>query len=413
MGRAGVRLGANQSNIHYFRTKTRHTHKKIPWSSQKMQIVLLACLDAALVLVPAANAQGCKPGTSDASAKGKGGAQKKLGKANSLEECAAMVIQQVPDANGATWRTASKPKKMKNLCYAEKKQDRQVSNSKFQNCYIKKVGEPCDSKVEKIDIHTNKKKNWKWLDEAGFCAVNDDETLTFWVKAAHDAFITLSNDKASKEVMEVALGVWLDTSSSIRERQGQSPGKAKKGGGRLDKSLYRPFWIRWKNNNIIVGEGSTPGSNVFMQTTIDQDVFYIGVSTGSGAEGDWAFGYDPTNGGTTTGGDGDSTDGGDGDDGDDRDGDGGDTYLETPCMRDSYPDQQSIGASCNSAGNADVDACKKVCLDDDKCQALDWNHSASWQNCRCWIHTNEVALQELKDNANVDQWRKFKPCPLD
>merc|ERR1711988_992434 len=81
-------------------------------------------------------------------------------------------------------------------------------------------------------------------------------------------------------------------------------------------------------------------------------------------------------------------------------------------MRDSYPDQQSIGASCNSAGNADVDACKKACLDDDKCQALDWNQSASWQNCRCWIHTNEVALQELKDNANVDQWRNSNPVLL-
>merc|ERR1712209_106972 len=65
MGRAGVGLGANQSNIHYFRTKTRHT--KIPWSSQKMQIVLLACLAAALVLVPAANAQvvESKPGMKD------------------------------------------------------------------------------------------------------------------------------------------------------------------------------------------------------------------------------------------------------------------------------------------------------------------------------------------------------------
>merc|ERR1712178_150175 len=258
MGRAGVRLGANQSNIHYFRTKTRHTHKEIPWSSQKMQIVLLACLAAALVLVPAANAQGCKPGTSDASAKGKGGAQKKLGKANSLEECAAMVIQQVPDANGATWRTASKPKKMKNLCYAEKKQDRQVSNSKFQNCYIKKVGEPCDSKVEKIDIHTNKKKNWKWLDEAGFCAVNDDETLTFCVKAAHEAFIPLSNDKASKEVMEVALGVWLDTSSSIRERQDSRQEKLRREAVAWTKACTDPSGLGGRITTSSLGKEAHP-----------------------------------------------------------------------------------------------------------------------------------------------------------
>merc|ERR1712142_719085 len=34
-----------------------NTYADIPWSSQNMQVVLLACLAAALVIVPAANAQ--------------------------------------------------------------------------------------------------------------------------------------------------------------------------------------------------------------------------------------------------------------------------------------------------------------------------------------------------------------------
>merc|ERR1712165_491575 len=77
MGEQGLDLGRISLTYTTFEQK-QDTHTKIPWSSQKMQIVLLACLAAALVLVPAANAQGCKPGTSDASNQGKGGAQKKL-----------------------------------------------------------------------------------------------------------------------------------------------------------------------------------------------------------------------------------------------------------------------------------------------------------------------------------------------
>ena len=62
-------------------------------------------------------------------------------------------------------------------------------------------------------------------------------------------------------------------------------------GSYLDGDSYKAFWISWANGDIVVGEGTIVGKNEFLRANIQQDVRFVGVTTGWGAAGHWAFGY--------------------------------------------------------------------------------------------------------------------------
>merc|ERR1712241_328472 len=103
-----------------------------------MQIVLLACLAAALVLVPAANAQADDSADDDAGCAeastmgdGKGGTEKKIGKYDTFAECIAAVKEEQPTANGVTWG-----KGKSRQCYAEFGQTSTKASTVWQNCVI-------------------------------------------------------------------------------------------------------------------------------------------------------------------------------------------------------------------------------------------------------------------------------------
>ena len=144
--------------------------------------------------------------------------------------------------------------------------------------------------MDELDSHTPDKYEYNYLDDEGLCLVDDSKSVQFWVKAAHDAHISLTNNKASDKTIEICLGGWGDTSSVIRSEHQQLIPIIKQGGGRLDANAYKPFWITWKDD-IIVGEGTVIGQNQFMKAHIPQEIDFIGIATGWGATGDWAFGH--------------------------------------------------------------------------------------------------------------------------
>jgi len=101
-----------------------------------MQIVLLACLAAALVIVPAVNAQGSVPCIIGISANcdGSGGTEVMFGFADSFDECRDGVVLYEPTANGVTWIGGEDDRKGE--CYAEYGQTGCSNNDVMNNCMI-------------------------------------------------------------------------------------------------------------------------------------------------------------------------------------------------------------------------------------------------------------------------------------
>merc|ERR1712113_800240 len=75
---------------------------------------------------------------------------------------------------------------------------------------------------------------------------------------------------------------------------------------------------------------------------------------------------------------------------------GSDTYVaveEVPEPEFQWchaPLKQFPGATCRADEMNDRESlteCKQICMEDDGCFSIDWNHSANpWANCRCWLH---------------------------
>jgi len=109
-----------------------------------MQIVLLACLAAALVLVPAANAQGCISAvTKSCDGTGPGSSEKRLDDTETFDECVQLVLVSEPTADGVTW---GEGESRKGECYAEFVQTGCRSSSPWTNC---KIAPACAGAVTK------------------------------------------------------------------------------------------------------------------------------------------------------------------------------------------------------------------------------------------------------------------------
>jgi len=79
-----------------------------------MQVAFLACL-AVLVLAPAARAQGCVADITQG-CDGTGGTEKKLGMAETFDDCVALVLASEVTADGVTW---GEGESRRGECYAE------------------------------------------------------------------------------------------------------------------------------------------------------------------------------------------------------------------------------------------------------------------------------------------------------
>ena len=151
-----------------------------------------------------------------------------------------------------------------------------------------------------------------FLDDYGFCVPKGH--LIFAVKAPDNAHITLSNDKLSTKTIEIVIGGYGNINSAIREYFQQSPPvtyyENRWNEGFLQYNQFKEFWITWDRisymlqggdeggeswvrdtatHNISVGTGTVLGVNRFLTATIEQDIYYVGVSTGSWATGEWIF----------------------------------------------------------------------------------------------------------------------------
>ncbi|CAG2241719.1 unnamed protein product [Mytilus edulis] len=123
-------------------------------------------------------------------------------------------------------------------------------------------------------------------------------TLTFKVKACHDASIIMSNSddgNSSKPFYDFIIGGWYNQKSAIGRRNDDSltPGSKQKKifitPDICQCDEYRPFWISTTNGVLMMGKGLIVGINVIAEWT-DLNPFTIrsiGIYTNVGTIGEW------------------------------------------------------------------------------------------------------------------------------
>ena len=221
---------------------------------------------------------------------GLGSHEERLTDTETFAECVDLVKIQRPEANGVSYGRAEDTQKH---CYAEFNQASQNEDDRWGNCFIDpSVGPDCTATKQELDVWTHIDDiAYMFLDEEGFCPVDGSKTLQFCVRAKSDIHLALRDNKSNKDTIEIVLGGWGDTNSAIRSEQDGTP-VAEAPGARLDANSYKPFWVTWSDEgDIEVGEGSISGLNKFMSASVPQNVHYVGIHTGFGADGDWSFGH--------------------------------------------------------------------------------------------------------------------------
>ena len=73
----------------------------------------------------------------------------------------------------------------------------------------------CTTTADTLNLMTPNEYTYKYLDERGLCYA-DKGSMTFWVKAEHDAHISLADAKGNEESIELVIGGWSDSKSVLR-----------------------------------------------------------------------------------------------------------------------------------------------------------------------------------------------------
>ena len=141
-----------------------------------------------------------------------------------------------------------------------------------------------------LEVSTPNDYTYQYLDDIGLHLASSGQ-MQFWVKTTNDAHISLTNERDADDTIEIVIGGWGNTKSVIRSFHQQSPAETEVEEAGLDGNDFKPYWITWSNGDISVGTGSVIGQDQFMTATIQQDIKYVGISTGWGASGVWVFGY--------------------------------------------------------------------------------------------------------------------------
>lgn len=122
--------------------------------------------------------------------------------------------------------------------------------------------------------------------------VTGEQSVTFKVKACHDAHAALSQNKGVDSILtyEIAIGGWGNKKSAIRKKK-QGDNLSIIDHSPVDCNNYKEFWISWINGVISVGYGLTVGINrfLFLNDRNPHPVNYVAFSTGWGSSGKWKF----------------------------------------------------------------------------------------------------------------------------
>jgi hypothetical protein len=91
-------------------------------------------------------------------------------------------------------------------------------------------------------------------------------SLVFHLKIATDAYLALTPTKGNYDgkIYEIVIGAFSNTCSIIRVAKQDNMVASGSSPNILDADSFRPFWISWSNNNIIVGKGAVVGDDILV-----------------------------------------------------------------------------------------------------------------------------------------------------
>ena len=126
--------------------------------------------------------------------------------------------------------------------------------------------------------------------------LNARSYIVFRVMACNDAHIGLSaaTGNSKTRMYEFVIGGNSNTETYIRTARLSETKATESTEGILDCQAFRPFWVRWVDNVLELGEGTHAGKRSIIKWEDTEDphpVEALTISTGFDAEGVWEFSY--------------------------------------------------------------------------------------------------------------------------
>jgi hypothetical protein len=108
----------------------------------------------------------------------------------------------------------------------------------------------------------NMANNYTYKDTGLF--LSTCKSLVFHLKIATDAYLALTptKDNYDGKIYEIIIGAFGNTCSIIRVAKQDNMVASGSSPNILDANTFRPFWISWANNNILVGKGAVVGEHI-------------------------------------------------------------------------------------------------------------------------------------------------------
>ena len=120
--------------------------------------------------------------------------------------------------------------------------------------------------------------------------------FVFTVKQCNEAYIVLSEIPGITlyNAYEIQLGINDNTESRIRHERGGIELVKEQTPQILNCNEYRTFWTSWPGggtDQLEVGHGESPGTDIFMRTSIDGTFMLnsVSISSGNKETGQWEF----------------------------------------------------------------------------------------------------------------------------
>jgi len=109
------------------------------------------------------------------------------------------------------------------------------------------------------------------------------KSLVFNLKISTDAYLALTPTKGNYDgkIYEIIIGAFGNTCSIIRVAKQDNMVASGSSPNVVDANEFRPFWISWTNNNILVGKGGVVGEHVLVaydEYETPVTVNYLGIT---------------------------------------------------------------------------------------------------------------------------------------